>query len=310
MQNYIILMLKYKRIMLLKLNFIFLALLFCFVNSYCVVSDNGKNNTKICLCMIVKNESKIITRCLDSAKGIVDYVSISDTGSNDETPAIIKKYLEANNIPGTVHNHEWKNFGHNRTLSAKAAQEALKKEGFSLENTYLLFLDADMILKIENDFDKASLTDDSYLMIQKDWVTTYYNLRLGKACFDWTSVGVTHEYWAADSALTQGKIKSLWIDDKNDGGCKSDKFESDIRLLTQGLIDEPNNARYMFYLAQSYQNSQQWDKAIEWYHKRIEQGGWYEEVWISKYLIGQCYEGKGDWDNALKYYLRSISISS
>ena len=37
--------------------------------------------TKICLCMIVKNESQIMERCLDDAKPIIDYISICDTGS-------------------------------------------------------------------------------------------------------------------------------------------------------------------------------------------------------------------------------------
>ena len=288
--------------------FMIFAILFLTHFSYSIVSPVDNKKVKICLCMIVKNESKIISRCLDAVKDIVDYVSICDTGSSDKTIHLIQAFINQNDIPGTVHNHAWENFGHNRTLSVKAAQEALKKDGFSLENTYLLFLDADLILKIDSSFNKNDLKDDSYVMIQKDWFTSYYNLRLGKASFDWKSIGVTHEYWAADGAYRQGKIESLYINDINDGGCKSDKFERDIRLLTQGLRDEPNNERYMFYMAQSHQNiqPQQWDKAIEWYMKRIERGGWYEEVWLSKYKIGQCYEGKGDWDNAFKAYLEAF----
>ena len=42
---------------------------------------------------------------------------------------------------------------------------------------------------------------------------------------------------------------SIWIDDIGDGGSKGDKFERDIRLLKQGLEEEPNNGRYYFYLA-------------------------------------------------------------
>lgn len=41
-------------------------------------------------------------------------------------------------------------------------------------------------------------------------------------------------------------MKGVWIDDRGDGGCKSDKFERDARLLAQGLNEEPNNVRYMF----------------------------------------------------------------
>ena len=39
----------------------------------------------LCLCMIVKNEAKIITKCLDSISNYIDYWVISDTGSTDGT---------------------------------------------------------------------------------------------------------------------------------------------------------------------------------------------------------------------------------
>jgi glycosyltransferase involved in cell wall biosynthesis len=39
----------------------------------------------VCLNMIVKNESKVIERCLRSVKGCIDYWVIVDTGSTDDT---------------------------------------------------------------------------------------------------------------------------------------------------------------------------------------------------------------------------------
>ncbi len=38
-----------------------------------------KEEKKLCLCMIVKNESRIMERCLNATKSIVDFVSICDT---------------------------------------------------------------------------------------------------------------------------------------------------------------------------------------------------------------------------------------
>jgi hypothetical protein len=34
----------------------------------------------------------------------------------------------------------------------------------------------------------------------------------------------------------------------------------------------------MFYLAQSYKDTRRFEEAIEWYKKRIDASGWYEEV--------------------------------
>ena len=40
---------------------------------------------KISLCMIVKNEAAILSRCLDSVCDLMDEIIIVDTGSTDDT---------------------------------------------------------------------------------------------------------------------------------------------------------------------------------------------------------------------------------
>lgn len=46
----------------------------------------------ISLCMIVKNEEKVLSRCLDSIKGLMDEIIIVDTGSTDRTKEIARQY--------------------------------------------------------------------------------------------------------------------------------------------------------------------------------------------------------------------------
>jgi glycosyltransferase involved in cell wall biosynthesis len=281
------------------------AILLFLLTSLLVFSDyvKGAESPKICLTMIVKNEEKIIERCLDSVKPLIDCISICDTGSTDHTVEIIQKYMKANKIPGQVHYQQWKNFGINRTLSCEAAQKTLRDLGFSLENTFLLLLDADMIFEIGANFNKNELVHDSYLLNQKNICQSYYNIRLIRASLPWECVGVTHEYWRCKKPATQSTLKTLNIDDRDDGGCKSDKFERDVKLLTQGLQEEPENERYMFYLAMSYRGIGQIEDSIKWYQARIKKGGWNEEVWYSKLMIGECYEELGKWNEALENYL-------
>lgn len=265
-------------------------------------------NAKICLTMIVKNEEKIIERCLNSAKEIIDCISICDTGSTDNTAQIIEQFMQKTGIPGKVHHHAWKNFGENRTLSAQAAQETLKELGFPLKNSFLLLLDADMLLEVDPAFSKEALNDDSYSLAQKHPLLIYYNTRLIRASLPWKCVGVTHEYWRCQLPCRESTLNTLSTEDRYDGGCKSDKFERDVKLLTQGLLDEPENERYMFYLAESYKNLKNYDTAIKWYETRIRKGGWEEEVWYSKYMIGQCYEAMEKWDQALLAYLEAYQF--
>lgn len=52
----------------------------------------NNNETLITLSMIVKNEEKMLEGCLESVQGLVDEIIIVDTGSEDNTKLIAKKY--------------------------------------------------------------------------------------------------------------------------------------------------------------------------------------------------------------------------
>jgi glycosyltransferase involved in cell wall biosynthesis len=261
-------------------------------------------SAKICLCMIVRNESKIIIRCLNAAKFAFSHVSICDTGSTDNTPELINTWLKENNFEGKVHNHVWKNFGHNRTESIKAAKETFPDVDF------LLFLDADMCL-VNKGFDKslASLNKDCYLLTQTEGPLSYRNVRLVKAKFNWRSVGVTHEYFEADGVNERFNLDTLYIADKSDGGCKSDKLDRDASLLIQGINDEPNNPRYYFYLAQTYASMGHHIDAIHWYNKRIEAkvNIWEEETFYAIYRVAQEYEAIHEYEQAIFWYLKAYN---
>lgn len=248
---------------------------------------------EITLFMIVKNESHIIERCLNSVKDIVNSIVISDTGSTDNTVELINTFLETHSekIKGTVYIDEWKNFGYNRTKSYTNAQEWLRNNKYDLNSQFLLTIDADMIFKVDPAFNKKELSKkDSWLIRQKNPIVVYFNKRLFRASFNFKCIGVTHEYWGCpEENPSEDLLETLYIEDIGDGGAKADKLTRDIRLLTQGLIDEPNNERYFFYLAQSYTENGNKEKGIEYYKKRIEAGGWNEEVFMAYLRLGDIY---------------------
>lgn len=252
--------------------------------------------------MIVKNESAIIKRCLDAAKFCFDVVSIVDTGSTDNTVAVIETWLKDNKVRGKVHYEPWKNFGYNRTIAYRKAKEAFP------EITWMLLLDADMCL-VNKGFNKDQLAKaDAFQISQTEHSTTYRNVRLIKAALNWRSIGVTHEYTAADNAKIDN-LDTLWIDDRSDGGAKDDKLERDAALLIQGLRDEPDNSRYMFYLANTFFSLNQFMDAIYWYEKRIADASnkFEEECWYAYYRIAQAYEHMKDYPNAVYWYYKSIN---
>ena len=261
-----------------------------------LILNKGENIPTLCLNMIVKNESKIITRLFDSVLPIIDCYCICDTGSTDDTIKIINEYFQEKNIPGKIVGEPFKNFCHNRNF---ALQSCL---GMS---DYVLLLDADMILEIKNFNKKLLKFSDNFFILQGNDSFYYQNMRIVKNNGLYKYVGVTHEYIdTPTNNTTNGFEKShLFIRDVGDGGAKQDKFERDIKLLLDGIKEEPDNVRYYFYLANSYHDCGRFGEAINVYKKRIEMGGWIEEVWYSYYRIGLCFKNMNKMNDAIKYWM-------
>jgi len=258
---------------------------------------------KICLNMIVKNESKIILRLLETVTPLIDSYCICDTGSTDNTIEIIRNYCESRKIPGKIMEEPFRDFGYNRTHALKGCNDMDAAD-------YILLLDADMKLEINivniEEF-KKSLTKDAYYVIQGSPNFYNQNVRIIRNNPEYQYWGVTHEYvdlpiWATIDHIDRSM---LFINDIGDGGSKANKYHRDIELLKKGLETTPNNPRYLFYLANSYRDSTQYDLAIETYKKRIDAGGWIQETWHSYYSIGNCYMSLKQPANAVYYWLEA-----
>ena len=224
--------------------------------------------------VMVRNESKILARCVESLAPC-DQVLVVDTGSDDDTVAIAKK------LGCLVAEHQWRDFGHNRSLCFKEAQGLAK---------WCLVIDADMRLvggEGLRDFLENS-SEAGHTILQKAGDLEYRNVRIMRLDEDWVCKGPTHEYWVCRHG-TVGEIprEIAWIDDIGDGGCKADKFVRDARLLEEGLKEEPDNERYLFYLANTKACEGKIDEARELYKRRIQAGGWQEEVWYSMYQLAK-----------------------
>ena len=264
-----------------------------------------ESTPSLCLNMIVKNESRVITRLLESVYKWIDCYCICDTGSTDDTIEIIDSFFKEKGIPGTIVKEQFQDFGYNRSFALKACE--------TMENfvpDYILLLDADMVFWVnpgltKEEFKQSLTVADAHYMYQGTEQFFYKNVRIVRNNFDISYWGVTHEYVKTPPNTIYSTLEkpNVFIKDIGDGGAKSDKFERDIRLLKKGLEDDPENDRYHFYLANSYKDSGDYDNAIETYKKRIKISGWYEEIWYSYYAIGLCYKLKGDMGKAIHAWM-------
>ncbi len=238
-----------------------------------------KVQNTICLAMIVKNESKVIERCLESVRPLLSHWVICDTGSTDDTRNIIKKYFKKCKIKGELYEDGWQNFGHNRSLCMKRAKGKAQ---------YIITLDADEVFKFDEDFKMPKLNLDQYYITTRNGSIEYTRVQLVSDKFDWYYEGVLHEYIHANGPKTIGLLKGIYNHPSPEGARSSDpnKYKKDALTFERAILDEPDNARYVFYLAQSYRDSGDLDNAIKNYQKRTKLGGYAEEIFRSHYEIG------------------------
>lgn len=105
------------------------------------------------LCMIIKDEEKVLGRCLESVREIVDEIVIVDTGSTDASRDI------ARNFGARVFDYSWNcNFSQARNYSLDLAR-----------GEWILVLDADEVLKYDSrESFLAYLEDES---VEGYWLT-------------------------------------------------------------------------------------------------------------------------------------------
>jgi tetratricopeptide (TPR) repeat protein len=264
--------------------------------------------TRLILLTMVKNESRIIQRLMGSVKGKCDAIVICDTGSTDNTVELAKQYLEDNKLPGGVYEYTFKTFGKSRTQSFECCQDWVKKIGWDATKCWALLLDGDMMLGENQTVSKEKLATEpkevaGILLNQANGSLVYGNVRLIRVSEPWICKGATHEAWTCPDGKRTSRFDTPVLIDHNDGGCKADKYPRDVRLLLQDLEEMPNDARTHFYLGQTYLCMGEFEKGIPVLKKRIEIGGWDEELYITYMYLGECYMNSGKVDEAVKTWL-------
>ena len=272
----------------------------------------------IVACLIVKNEEKVLERCLRSIRPYVDGYIIVDTGSTDSTIEIASReeFAGNNGIVSKVISRPWVNFGANRTEALALSAELTPK------TTWSFMIDADdsvslfpppppsavssssgpdvkrEVKLLHAAVTKASQTGVDGLTVKVSHLEiVHYRTQLFRNAARWTYVGAVHEYPQCVGG-NGGKIGSsseaLCVIARTEGARSEDpeKYLKDAKMLRSEFAgtnpegDETlcTNTRTCFYLAQSFQNGGKNEAAIRFYQQRIgplEKVGFTDEVYIS-----------------------------
>jgi glycosyltransferase involved in cell wall biosynthesis len=235
----------------------------------------------VCLTMIVKNEEHVIEACLASVRHLIDRWVILDTGSTDGTKAAVLRALSG--VPGCLESVDWEGFGKTRT---KAFARAKGKAD------YALVLDADETIDAPNGL--PSLDGQAYVIwAEPNPQVRFITRRLFRLDLEWSYIGVVHEYPAATTPWEDKVLEGVTIRTTQNGARSKDpeKYLKDAATLERALVDEPDNSRYVYYLAQCLRDGELHERAASRYLQRSAMGPGLnpEEVYCSLLEAGRCF---------------------
>lgn len=226
------------------------------------MASSGKRTLSVC--MIVKNEAKILARCLESVFLIADETVVVDTGSDDDSVEIAKKF------GCRVIISDWRNdFSYSRNISIKDAF-----------GDWILWVDADDVIPQESvAFLKAMKQERPDKVIglvvrnQKpgDIGSEFIQARMFPNRSGISFEGRIHEQ-IMPSALRSGfkmDVRPVVIEHHGyaDPQEMQKKAERNIALLLE--MYDPKNPEPVsaIELADSYTILEDWDNAQEWYSR-------------------------------------------
>jgi glycosyltransferase involved in cell wall biosynthesis len=259
-------------------------------------------SVKLILTQIMKDESHVATRMLDSIKSIVDGICIVDTGSTDDSINIVKKWGEDNNIETHVFERPFDDFEKSRNFSIEKTRDIFlnRNDGHTY---YSFWLDFDEQMIIDANFNKNSINKDLYMFnvyIGQMKYTRNEMFKLEKPC---KFYGPVHEFIICeDKNITSGLLDGIKVIVQMDGaswqGNISSKYLSHAHKLEAYIAENRQDPRWIFYTAQSYhdsasmkdnreENEERLRRAIKYYRERTQRpDGYAEELYYSQYRIG------------------------
>jgi tetratricopeptide (TPR) repeat protein len=261
------------------------------------------------LCMIVKNSGKQLENMLLSTLPLIDRWTIIDTGSSDETAEIVNRVLASKR--GKLYQMPFVDFSTTRNLCLDLAGSSCKYT-IMLDDTYYLHGNLrDFLNKTRDD-----LYADSFSMYIQTNDVLYASVRIivsdTKLRYKYRVHEVFEERDNVNVIIPQ---KNAWIDDKQFEHTQkrtNERKNQDVQMLMEDLQEDPNNPRTYYYIAQTYLNMKNYEKAYEYFLKRgkFAYSGYIQERFDAIFEAARIanFNLNKPWNDCLSLYQIAISI--
>lgn len=255
---------------------------------------------RISVCMIVRDEARVLERCLDSLDGLYDELCIVDTGSQDATLEIAERFHAKIQIYTRCNGSDGKIVDFSAARNASLAMAS---------GDWVLQIDADEVLqqghaRIRMHANRGKF-DQIGICLGSDgakWVSCRLFSRTANTSYR----SRIHEYLVHDGSFQiDQKIVIENIQEKKN---KESSSERNIRLLLLASEEEPMEARNFHYLGNEYRQKQQFGDAIACYNKALALGNFTVGLFHTSYYLSICHFLCNEWELALDAGFRAIRV--
>jgi predicted O-methyltransferase YrrM len=285
--------------------------IFIEIFKYNIKENNILNfNNLINLCIMVKNGGPQFEEMLSENLNLIDSWTILDTGSTDNTIEIINNVLVGNKN-GNLYQEPFINFKDSRNRLLELAGTKCKFN-LMLDDTYIIKGDLHGFL---NEIRSDQYSNSFTLFIHSD-DTKYGSNRIIKSNSGLKYIHKIHEVIAPENNINIviPEDKVYIIDKRYDYMEKRtiDRKQLDFKLLFEEIDEDPNDPRNYYYLAQAYNQIEDYEKAFFYFMKRYEfiNSGFIQERFDAVFEAGRIANFKlnKSWDQCKKLYNNAFKI--
>jgi len=277
-----------------------------------------KHYTPLVVVIMVKNEAEVIVPTLQPfVDGGVDSFLVYDTGSTDNTPAIVREFFAERSLEHAfVIEEKFVDFATSRNRALDLAEKIFSNADFMImpDAEWYIHNAAELIdfCKRHKDYVPPGAQGGCYLIRILNQAVDFYQPRLVRCASNVRFCGRVHE--VLNQQPSDKVPANVYFDlrpSKKGQEKSQDRWQRDLGMLLKDYEEDPTNPRTVFYLGQTCQFLDDWEQAVYYYKERLELIGWDEERYMAAYRLGVAIaklSGINDaysWYQALHYYLKA-----
>ncbi|MBK7539377.1 MAG: glycosyltransferase [Myxococcales bacterium] len=248
----------------------------------------------------MRDEAKLLPRCLRSLTGAYDELCVVDTGSQDATAELARRagarlavFTACNGADGKIEDF----------AAARNAALALATADWVLQ------IDADEVLRPGSAARlrrHARGSADLVMVTLRDGAERWLSARLLRRTDGLRYVGRVHEYAEQDAAPTAVTDREIVITNRPDKRGKESGGERNLRLLRLELAQQPDNARALYQLGNELRIAGKLDEAIAAYRRSLALGSYRHGLFSARYFLAVCHVRLRQWEPAIDAALDAL----